>query len=240
MPTELNGDIFKPFIGLVNQFTLVPVGRLVPWKMTRCTLDPASDKVDTPSNAIPGFHTEISAKRQTTGKMENASFDMLFNIFGSNPNMLFAPGAPGIPGFAAPPIGGVPPMGFAGGTGIAFHEGMFIRMLCVPFMTVPGGMGIGDVMGVPIVGAPGGAELIGTLGTNAAGNIIPDFYIFLALRVSKIHHMADAAAGQPFDFDFATTIAYAVPGESMVQIAAYGFNPVPNAIVGGINNGGFL
>lgn len=208
---EIPGDIFKPFLGLVNQASLRPVGRLCPWKMTRTTLDLESDKVDTPNNAVPTFKTSIEAKRGGSGKVEQASFDPVFNIYGLDP-------------FGAGLLG----------TAIILREGMRFRMMCVPDTTVPDPAGLGMVLGVPILGTglvpffPPTAELPIAIPVNT--------YIFLALRVSKIHHMADCAAGQPFDFDFETIHAYRTPGESMNQLSAYGFSTVVNA--GG--NGGFF
>lgn len=191
---EIPGDVFKPFLGLVNQTTKAPIGRLTPWKMTRTTLDLERDKVDTPNNAVPDFKTSINAKRGTTGKIEQASFDPLFNIYGGHPFVAVAP--------------------------LRLQEGWYIRALMVPDTSIAGPIGIGDVIGTPILGLVG--ELIAAIPPG-------DIYIFLALRVTKIHHMADAAAGQPFDFDFETVHAYRVPGESMQLITTYGFSPTVGA-----------
>src|SRR5262249_33114066 len=86
---ELAGDLYKPFLGLVNQTGNAPVGRLIPWKMSKINTDPASDKVETPNNAVPNFKTSIESKRGTDGKMSQACFDPAFNIYGTNP---FGPG----------------------------------------------------------------------------------------------------------------------------------------------------
>jgi hypothetical protein len=210
---EIPGDVWKPFIGLVQQggallnatqVLFTPSGRLLPWKMSRMNLDIESDGVPTPNNAVPGYKSGISAKSGTTGKLEQACFDPLFNIYGVNP-------------FVA--VGGV---GFT----IALKQGMYIRMLVSPDHTVAGPLGLGDWVGVPILGTAG--ELLAALPTYS--------YIFLAMRVTKIHHAADAAQGQPFDFEFETVYPFALPGESVGNgsiLAAYGFSAT-------VGVGGFL
>jgi hypothetical protein len=205
---EIPGDVFQPMLGWVHQSLFFPVGRLLPWKMTRCTIDPTRDKVDTPNNAVPDFHTSINAKRITTGKIENACFDPAAAIYGLNPYST-------VNGLAI--TGGIP---------FVLHEGMYFRMLCVyNTSTIEPVLGpvIGSVIGTPITGAA--AEL-----PTAA---TAQDYIFMALRCTKIHHMADAAAGQPFDFDFETVYPYAIPGEPWSQINQYGFLNV-------VGNGGFM
>ena len=194
---EIAGDLFKPFFGLVNQTTFAPVGRLIPWKMSKITLDLEVNEVETDHNAIPDFATAIGVKRKATGTVHNACFDPTFTFFGVNP--------------------------FAAAAAFIIHEGMYIRALAVPNTSVAGGAGIGDIRGVPILGAP--AELPAAV---PAGS-----YIFLSLLVKKIHHEADAAAGQPFDFDFRSVWAYALPGESTANLTAYGWSPAVGA-------GGFL
>ena len=89
---EIPGDVFKPFIGLVNQTTMIPVGTLWAWKMSRMTMEFSPDKVDTPNNAFPDFATSIRAKRRCTGTISQASFDPAFNILRLPPR-LHAPAA---------------------------------------------------------------------------------------------------------------------------------------------------
>ena len=199
---EIPGDVFKPFIGLVNQTTMVPVGTLWAWKMSRMTMEFSPDKVDTPNNAFPDFATSIRAKRRCTGTISQASFDPAFNIYG------FHPGGP-VPPLAPPPV---------------FNEGILIRMLCTPDTSIlnPAGLA-GERMGVPILPtAPAFPTVV------AATD-----YVFLVIRISRIRHEADAAAGQPFDFEYESTSAFSLPGETGATLTTYGFSPTSGV-------GGFL
>ena len=190
---EIPGDIFKPFIGLVNQTTMVPVGKLFPWKMSRMTMEFSPDKVDTPNNGFPDFASSIRAKRRCTGTVSQASFDPAFNVFG------FHPGAGGPP----KPL-----------LGLVLNEGILIRMLCTPDTAIPNPAGLaGERMGVPILGGVG--EFPAAIATTD--------YIFLSIRVSRIRHEADAAAGQPFDFEYESVSSFALPGETRTGLAVYGF-----------------
>lgn len=190
---EIPGDVFQPHLGNVNQTTFAPIGRLMPWKMTKCTLDIERDKVDTPNNAVPDFKTAINAKRGTTGKIEQASFDPIFTIYGPNP-------------FSTA----------LGGTFLlTFREGVYFRMACFPDTSVAYALP-GEMRGRPIRGSA--ADLISAVALPLHS------YFFLACRITKIHHMADAAAGQPFDFDFETVHAYKMPNEPTTIIDLYGFS----------------
>lgn len=198
---EIPGDVYKPFLGLVNQTTFAPVGRLLPWKMSRTILDFNPRIVPTDHNAVPDFSTNIRAKRKATGTIENACFDPAFNIFGFNP---------------------------FGGLGVThfFQDGLVIRALMVPNTAVVDPAYAGGSLGVPIFGAAG--EVL------TAGPLLG--YIFMGLRISKIHHEGNAAEGQPFSFDFETTFPFCVPGESQVLISSYGYLAAANDGT----NGGFL
>lgn len=200
---EIPGDIWVPYIGYVNQTTLEPEGRLTPFKMSRMNLDPESTGVPTDNNAIPGFSTGISAKRKATGKLEQLCFDPSYTIYGYNP--------------------------YIGAGTLRLFEGLYFRMLVDPArqFTADGWLGgIAGAIGRPLRGS-----------NNDLLNEIPGLgdgcYIFLACRITKIHHMADASAGQPFDFDFESVYAYSMPGEPLAIIERFGF-------VNAIGNGGFF
>jgi hypothetical protein len=217
MPTELAGDIWKPFLGAVDQITFKPLGRLVPWKMSRTTLDIDEDKVDTPNNAVPRFRTQIGAKEGGTGSIENASFDLAFNIFGVNP------------------FRGDPPL-------LLLRQSMFFRAMFVPCSAVVAAGAQGGFIGVPIRGA--GSEIpvglpAGTL-TGGVTYATELAYIMLALKVTRIHHEARAEAGQPFSFDFEICYPFKMPGESISLITGYGFaDAINDNVVGTTGNGGF-
>lgn len=206
---ELAGDYFKPYVGLVRQFTtstltvtgvFPPIGRLIPWRMSKATLDITVAEVDTDSNSIPGFSSAIYAKRKATGTIHHACFDNSFGINGVHPNSGVAP--------------------------FQVREGMYIRAAFDASDVVAGPHPLAfETLGLPIVGAAGEPPV--------APFIVANSYIFLALLITKIHHEADAAAGQPFDFDFRSVHAFAVPGESRAQLTAYGYSEVVGA-------GGFL
>lgn len=205
---ELQGDIFKPFFGMViqipgNNGIFTPVGRLIPWKMNKCTIETGVTEVGTDNNAVPGFETGTSAKRKATGTVHQATFDIGNNIFGVNPHA-FNTGLP-LP--------------------FALYEGMLIRSLFKPDHTVPGPLAAqnGELVGVPILGGAG--ELL----TPPFGGFLANCYIFLTMKIIKIRHEADASAGQPFDFDWHAVAAYAMPGESLSQITAYGFSATVGA-----------
>lgn len=218
---EIPGDIFKPLMGWVHQFSLRPVNPLIPWKMSKVTIDDEVDRVPTPNNAVPHYKTAIPAKKGVTGKVSQASFDPVFNIYGLHP--------------------------FVAGLAITFFlkTGFKFRMACVPDTTTFGplslaGLGVGDLVGTPIApsGVGSAVELPGAIGNpiQPVAAATPNCYIFLACMCTKIHHEADAAAGQPFDFDFETVHPYYSPGDSLSEILAYGYAPIPalpNTVGGG-------
>lgn len=126
---ELPGDIFKPYIGLVHQNFKTPIGRLMGYKMTRCTLDINPDKLDTPNNADPDFMTNIRVKRRCSGTLHNVTFDDIFNPYGLNPY----------------------------GNPLTLHDGMNARLLCRYYTAVPRAGSVSfEEAGVPMWG---GADL---------------------------------------------------------------------------------
>lgn len=197
---EIPGDFFRPHIGLVNQTTYAPIGRLSPWKVNRITLEPEVNQVDTNNNAVPHFDTSIWAKRKATGTFHQACFDPLWNIYGVNPY-------------------GLLPLGAA----LNLHEGLVIRSLCAPDISAAG----------VITGLRAVAPLLGNAATELPEAIPELSYIFLAMRITKIHHEADMGNGQPFDFDFVTVWPYSIPGESTNLLTTYGFSAT-------VGTGGFL
>lgn len=213
---EISGDLFKPFLGLVRQSTNVvsavgaftPVGRLIPWKMSKTTLDAVAGEYDVDNNALPGFSSAIATKRKATGTIHQASFDPAFSINGLHANV-------------------------AAAAAFQVREGMYIRAGFEAFHSVAGPHPLApEVLGVPIIGAAGELPVVGA-GIGTAPALAVTSYIFLALLITKVHHEAEAAAGQPFDFDFRTVHAYAIPGESRAQLTAYGYSNT-------IGPGGFL
>lgn len=124
---ELPGDLFKPFLGLVNQVTYAPVGRLLPMKATRTTLDASPDKLDTPNNAVPDFMTNIRTKRRTSGTIHQVTFDNAYNIYGNN---------------------------FYGDAAMVLRDGMVVRGLFRYDTSVPrAGSPILEMVGSPITGS---------------------------------------------------------------------------------------
>lgn len=212
---ELQGDVFKPYFGLVNQVpssdgVYFPVGRLIPWKMNKCTIEEGVTEVPTDNNAVPHFETGTSAKRKLTGTIHHACFDNTFNIFGSSPHAATFVGAAGVP--------------------FSLYSGMIIRAIFQPAELVAGPRfgSIAELIGVPILGL--GSELQTAV---TAPVFLTNAYIMLAIKVTKIRHEADASAGQPFDFDWHAVAAFAMPNESTAQITAYGF-------VAAVGVGGFF
>lgn len=113
-------------------------------------------------------------------------------------------------------IFGVNPFGAFMPFPLALHNRMKIRAIVMPNTSVVGPIGIGDVVGAPITGAFGQMPIV-----MPADPV----YIMLALRITKIHHEADAAAGQPFDFDFRTVWPFRMPGENLTLINFWGHGP---------------
>ena len=87
-------------------------------------------------------------------------------------------------------------------------------MLCRPDTAIPNPAGVaGERIGVPILGLPQRTLLRCHRMTTFSSSI----------RVSRIRHEANAAAGQPFDFEYESVSAFALPGETRTTLDAYGF-----------------
>lgn len=86
---ELPGHLWVPFFGLVNQTTGAVVGPTTAFKMQRGEVNGTADGYEVTSNpnvgvnATSGFKASITTNRQAIIRLHHASFDPLFNWWGT-------------------------------------------------------------------------------------------------------------------------------------------------------------
>lgn len=93
---EIAGNQFIPFFGTISQTTLASTASVVAYKMSKADVDPATEEYNVTSNAglvagvgtvagagVPGAKAAIPTNRICTIKLTQASFDPLFNPWGT-------------------------------------------------------------------------------------------------------------------------------------------------------------